>query len=523
MLRDTLGRQKAVHRSESTAYRAVNDARVCNTNLSHEKYFSTPLFGRPGPGRSRPVHVIHAQHRQRCNASDRSRPPAPPTSVGCPSTDESLHSMTDASDQHEHAPIEWPHDAPLVRGGDDPLLAHLASCFPRASQVWIAVAFILDRGVELLHPYFQELLETPRQGRLRLLTGDYFDVTQPRGLRRLLDLDGERELRVFETAGQAFNPKAYIFHYPNGEGVAFVGSSNLSASALGNGVEWNYRIVRSADARGFGAVIAEFEKLNAHPKTVDLSEEWIAAYETRRQPEHKHASIDVPAEQLAPAIPTDIQREALAALRASRATGNRAGLVVMATGLGNTWLSAFDAVAFARESDREPGDVRILFVAHRDEILDQARGTFRRILPDASMGKYTGTERAPSADVLFASIQTLSRDPHLHGFAADAFDYIIVDEFHHAAATTYRKILEHFTFSVESAEVTEAVAEIDADGFGAGSRCLSMSVASASRVVASRSRTTSSRDLRSRAGRLRPCFRARARPRSSACPTSCRP
>jgi superfamily II DNA or RNA helicase len=123
----------------------------------------------------------------------------------------------------------------------------------------------------------------------------------------------------------------------------------------------------------------------------------------------------------------------LAALEGTREEGNRAGLVVLATGLGKTWLSAFDSF--------RPEYRRVLFVAHRDEILGQAMSTFRRIRPEAMLGKYTGTEKAPDSDVLFASIQTLGRNYHLQQFARDAFQYIVVDEFHHAAAKTYRNLM----------------------------------------------------------------------------------
>ncbi len=145
---------------------------------------------------------------------------------------------------------------------------------------------------------------------------------------------------------------------------------------------------------------------------------------------------EAPPEPPLPApIPHGIQLQALDALRNSRRQGYTAGLVVLATGLGKTWLSAFDSESFDR----------ILFVAHREEILTQAMATFRRLKPTARFGRYAGTEKDLQADVLFASIQTLGRISHLRNFPADAFDYIVVDEFHHAAARTYRTLIEHFT------------------------------------------------------------------------------
>jgi len=344
----------------------------------------------------------------------------------------------------------WPHAQPLIHGDDDPLLPHLAACFPRARLVCVAVAFVLDQGVDLIRPFLVDLLASG--GELRLLTGDYFDVTEPRGLERLLDLQdvgqahGSRlHLRVFETKGRrAFHPKAYIFER-TGEAVAFVGSSNMSRSALAsNGVEWNYRIVRSSDAAGFAAVTRAFEQLFAHANTVPLTAQWISAYRQRRRVDPRRPLVEVDPEELPPEQPHPLQREALAALRQSRERGNRAGLVVLATGLGKTWLSAFDSMAFAKERGHDLESQRLLFVAHREEILDQALATYRRIRPGCAMGKFTGSDKDAGATVLFASIQTLSKPRHLERFAPDHFEYIVVDEFHHAAADTYRRLIEHF-------------------------------------------------------------------------------
>lgn len=350
----------------------------------------------------------------------------------------------------DRAPPPWPHSQPLIHGDDDPLLPHLEACFPNARLVCVAVAFVLDQGVDLIRPFLVDLLAAG--GELRLLTGDYFDCTEPRGLERLLDLQDEDavlagrarlQLRVFETRGQAFHPKAYVFHH-EGEGIAFVGSSNLSRTALGNGVEWNYRIVASSDAVGFTSVTRAFDQLFVHPNTVPLTAEWISAYRRRRQVAARHPLVEVGSEELAPPEAHAIQREALAALQQSRAQGNRAGLVVLATGLGKTWLSAFDSVAFAREVGVDVAAQRLLFVAHREEILDQALATYRQIRPGCVMGKFTGQAKDGDAAVVFASIQTLSKPQHLQRFAPDHFSYIVVDEFHHAAADTYRRLIEYF-------------------------------------------------------------------------------
>jgi superfamily II DNA or RNA helicase/diadenosine tetraphosphate (Ap4A) HIT family hydrolase/HKD family nuclease len=334
-----------------------------------------------------------------------------------------------------------PHRRALVQGEDDPLLPHLRAHLATAVRVDIAVAFVLERGLAEIEEYLKDVVG--RGGRLRVLTGDYLDVTEPKALLRLLDLAalasqaaGTVELRVFETAGESFHPKAYILHLAEGDGVAFVGSSNLSAVALGRGIEWNYRVIPARDWAGFGTVVEAFQTLFRHPSTTPLDAAWVGRYSARRAAAPRRTVELVPEPLPPPPEPHEVQREALAALERTRAEGNAAGLVVLATGLGKTWLAAFDT--------NRPEYRRVLFVAHREEILAQAFATFRRIRPTAVLGLYTGDEKAPDADVLFASIQTLGRTRHLGQFSPDAFDYIIVDEFHHAAAATYRRLIDHF-------------------------------------------------------------------------------
>jgi len=172
-----------------------------------------------------------------------------------------------------------------------------------------------------------------------------------------------------------------------------------------------------------------------HQNTVPLTDAWIEKYEARRQPLLRTIAPGSQ-EQDAPPEPTSVQIAALAALQATRQAGFRRGLVVLATGLGKTWLSAFDA--------DQVGARRVLFVAHREEILNQAAETFLRIRPKSRVGFYVGQVRDIEVDVLCASVQTLSRTTHLERFSPQHFDYIVIDEFHHASAATYRRVLSYF-------------------------------------------------------------------------------
>lgn len=331
-----------------------------------------------------------------------------------------------------------------------PFLDAIKKDLANAVQVDIAVAFVLQSGLVQLEPYLTEVLQAG--GKVRLLTGDYMDVTEPRALLRLLDMREELlasrpqdsacllDLRVFQTDHSlGFHPKAYLIGRRGGELVAYIGSSNLTHSALLRGIEWNARLSHRSEPRAIKALAREFEDLFAHPRTADLTQEWIDDYLGRRRPPARGGVLPETSGDeepvLPPPTPHPIQQAALLALQATRTAGNRAGLVVLATGLGKTWLAAFDSAPFGR----------VLFVAHREEILRQAAATFRRIRPEARFGFYATDEKTRDAEVLFASVQSLGRANDLRHFATDAFDYIVIDEFHHASATTYRRLIDHFS------------------------------------------------------------------------------
>ncbi|MDE5458443.1 DUF3427 domain-containing protein [Bradyrhizobium sp. CSA112] len=321
----------------------------------------------------------------------------------------------------------------LVKGGTDPLLPHLLLHLDGSTICDIAVAFLLDSGARMIVAHLRDFLA--RGGTARILVGDYLNVTEPAALRRLNDLAGDFTVRVFEARDRGFHLKTYIFQ-TDVEGIAFVGSSNISAPALTNSIEWNYKVVSRDEQAGFLEVTTAFENIFNSYSAVPATEAWIRSYESRRtSPDWRAAGVaeEAPAPM---AIPHAIQQAALKALEDTRQEGFSAGLVVLATGLGKTWLSAFD-------SDRSEFR-RVLFVAHREEILNQAIDNFRRVRPNASIGRMIASQRETSADLLFASVQTLGRIENLSGFAPTSFDYIIIDEFHHAAATTYRRIIDHF-------------------------------------------------------------------------------
>lgn len=315
-----------------------------------------------------------------------------------------------------------------VRMLEPELIRHLQD--ERFDHVDIVVSFIRMSGLTLVEKALQDARD--RGAAVRILTTDYLGITELAALARLHDLmvdsPSTLEVRVFRDPATSFHPKAYLFWSTAGQGAAaFVGSSNLSGSGLAGGIEWNLLV------DGIGSLRERFVELWDDDRSVVLSQAVLDAYKPATSLTTPVIEItDPPAE--APE-PRPIQQEALAALAKTRADGFDAGMVVMATGLGKTWLAAFDAA--------RPGIGRVLFIAHRDEILRQSRDVFRKVIPDGSMGLYTGGEKQPDAQYVFASVQTLRG--HLDAFAADTFDYIVVDEFHHAAASSYRTVLDHFT------------------------------------------------------------------------------
>lgn len=325
-----------------------------------------------------------------------------------------------------------------------PFLPQLCASIAKADEIDLTVAFIKTAGLRLLLPDLQAALVpgdggTHRAARVRVVTSDYLDVTDPEALRLLILLqEFGAQVRVFETKGSSFHMKAYLFaHFSSDNrlhGTAFIGSSNISRQALTDGLEWNYRVDYPADD-GFLEARNRFDEVFKHGQSLPLTDAWVDAYEARRVVP-SHAVAPGSDELEIPPNPTPIQQAALEALAGTRDAGYRRGLVVLATGLGKTWLAAFDA--------KQMGARRVLFVAHREEILNQAAETFLRIRPGERVGMYKGKVRDFQIDILCASVQTLGREAHLKRFSPQHFDYIVIDEFHHAAAPTYRQLLNYF-------------------------------------------------------------------------------
>lgn len=334
----------------------------------------------------------------------------------------------------------------------DALIPRLQS----ASGIYIMTSFIMQSGVKLLAPHLKKAAE--RGAEVCMLAGDYLYITQPEGLRALCEVDPRIEVRLWQSMGTSFHPKAYLFDYQNGEGLLIVGSSNFSFSALKTGYEWNLAMNAEAEPYTFQMAQEKFMQSFYHEQTLPVNPDSIALYEAeyrkyhqknpemiRRITEMEEAEISVGATgELAevavnmpftPIEPRFAQVPALEALTGTMEEQYDKAMVIMATGLGKTYLAGFFAQRFRR----------VLFIAHREEILYQAKRSFLQIMPERSHGIYNGQYKEGDADCVYASIFTLSMQKHRDAFATDAFDLVVVDEFHHAAAKTYTSVIQHFS------------------------------------------------------------------------------
>ena len=304
-----------------------------------------------------------------------------------------------------------------------------------SDRIRFAVSFIMESGVKVLLDPLQRAAE--RNIPIEIITGTYMQVTEPSALYLLRHKLGDRlQLKIYESGSRSFHPKAYFF-YKGREALAFVGSSNISRSALKTGVEWNYGLKRSLDPTSFEAF--ETAYLALQKDSADADDALLRRYAKHWRKPKQIYKMDDPEDELYQVLPIveprGAQIEALYELQRTREDGFDKALVVAATGLGKTYLAAFDSIGFSR----------VLFVAHREEILIQAEKSFRAIRPGASTGFFIGPNRNTEADLIFATVQSIGRaETASTYFDSEAFDYIVVDEFHHAAAGRYQSVLNYF-------------------------------------------------------------------------------
>ncbi|MGP5506592.1 DUF3427 domain-containing protein [Corynebacterium flavescens] len=295
-----------------------------------------------------------------------------------------------------------------------------------AKSFSFSIAFISSSALALLK---QELLDFVGHG--EIITSNYLDFNEPSVFRELLNLDNV-DVYLIEDEHAGFHPKGYVFDRGT-ELTAIVGSSNLTTNALLRNHEWNLQFSTSSDGDIAFQIDAAIQRQKAH--AFRLSEKWIHEYEVRRAPLVKPAAKQLPPRGI---VANEMQRRALAGIQELVDEGQQKAVVISATGTGKTILAALAA--------KQAKPRRILFIAHREQILIGARREFARVFAQSpeAFGLYVGAHKDIDHDHVFASIQSLTRNDNYRSFSPDTFDFIVVDEVHRSAATTYRQILKHF-------------------------------------------------------------------------------
>lgn len=340
----------------------------------------------------------------------------------------------DGSVRHPTPPLIPLLDTTLLTNAPgEPSVGHQISAeIDSAQQIDVLMAFIRKSGIHQMLPHIRALVQ--RGGQVRVITTTYTGTTQRSALDLLVEAGAQVKVS-YDTSSTRLHAKAWVFHRSSGFSTAYIGSSNLTNQAQVSGLEWN---VRASGARNPDVI----DKMRAVFETY-----WHSTDFEEFDPEDFDRRIAVsgggPTIFLSPVAVTALpfQQRLLDELQLSRELGFHSNLLVSATGTGKTVMAALDYTALAERLPR----ARLLFVAHRKEILDQSQATFRHVLRDPSFGEqWIGGQHPSKWDFVFASIQTLS-NADLELLARGHFDVVIIDEFHHAAAKSYERLLEHVT------------------------------------------------------------------------------
>ena len=375
-----------------------------------------------------------------------------------------LESVGETSDADE---IEIQSDPILLfnPGDNHRLIELIRSELQKSQSVWVATAFYSPGESNLLINEFEEFTAT--DGQLRVLLSTMGNINRPEHLTHLQKFVPDINVRVFHPPDLPFDQmppnfhvKTWLFHHSDGSGAVLIGSSNFTESGFNKNVEWNYFTQNEANlpfdgTPSFDRAKAEFDRF-WKKLSVEVTEAFLEGYRKRRHQMETDAGA-YPSRDRHPGknelfngvsafeeiqhdaiIPNAAQREALENLDRVRREGARRTAVIAATGIGKTFLAAFDY--------QQGGFKSLLFLAHREAIIDESMKSFRTVFGNRAFGHKVGGGYGVkgSPRQVFAMVQTLSKREHLQQFPPDHFDYIVIDEFHHGAAASYKRLLSYF-------------------------------------------------------------------------------
>ena len=339
----------------------------------------------------------------------------------------------------EIMPLKGLVNGALFTGKGMKLYTELQREIASSNEIWLMVSFIKKSGLGLILPQLKEF--TDNGGQLKVITTTYMQATDYDAIIRLSKLKNTEIKITYDITSERLHAKAYVFLRDTGFNTAYIGSSNISAQALDTGAEWNVKVTQIEQPRMMKTIMEAF---NASWWAEDY-ETFVDGVDNERLKEALSQGIsnEIDLSTLKGLIhPFDYQDEILERLKVEREVkGHWRNLVVAATGTGKTVMAAYDYKSFKEQHER----ARLLFIAHREEILKQSLKTFQHVLSDYNFGeKWYGDEKPASYEYLFASKDMLNNHLNELALPSDYYDYIVIDEVHHVAAASYRKIINHF-------------------------------------------------------------------------------
>ena len=326
----------------------------------------------------------------------------------------------------------------LFTGNSGPTLeSELTREIRTADGVDFLISFIKFSGLRLI---YDDLVEFTKTNKLRVITTSYMGASDYKAILELSKLPNTEVKISYDTKRTRLHAKAYYFKRNTGFSTAYIGSSNLSNPALSNGLEWNLKVseytskdVMDSFKKTFETYWNDEEFKTFNPEDENNKMELKESLSIKKSDENSYVFFDLK--------PYSHQKEILEDLLLEREEyDSYKNLVVAATGTGKTMIAAFDY-----KNQIKNGNKKLLFLAHRKEILEQSLYTFRNVLKDQNFGElWIGDNKPDEGTHIFASIQTLNSSENYKKFAPDYFDYIVIDESHHAKASSYLKIIDYY-------------------------------------------------------------------------------